>query len=264
MSEEHGGAFGAEWVEAFVERGFARVEGAFSREVAAEARARLWRDLAPAREDDPSSWHEPVVRLGWYGDPPFIEAARSPRLAAACDAVAGRGRWLPRGDLGSFPVRFPSARDPGDTGWHVDASFGTDDPDFLRWRTNVVSQGRALLLLVLFSDVGEDDAPTRLRVGSHVDVARALAPAGDAGFTLGELVASDFGATAPRDVAFATGDAGTVWVCHPFLVHAAQALRGTRPRFLAQPPLLPASELRLDGPPDETPVERAVRRALAG
>jgi hypothetical protein len=31
---------------------------------------------------------------------------------------------------------------------------------------------------VLFSDVGEDDAPTRIRVGSHLDVPAALAAAG--------------------------------------------------------------------------------------
>jgi hypothetical protein len=70
-----------------------------------------------------------------------------------------------------------SAR-PGDTGWHVDLSFPGDsgDPDekndFLSWRVNVASRGRALLMLFLFSDVGEKDAPTRIRVGSHLDMAR--------------------------------------------------------------------------------------------
>ena len=63
--------------------------------------------------------------------------------------------------MGTFPVRFPSAADPGDAGWHIDASFGTDTPDFLSWRANVHSRGRALLMLFLFSDVGERDAPTR-------------------------------------------------------------------------------------------------------
>jgi hypothetical protein len=38
-----------------------------------------------------------------------------------------------------------------------------------------------LLMLFLFSDVGIDDAPTRIRVGSHMDVARFLAPAGEDG-----------------------------------------------------------------------------------
>lgn len=38
-------------------------------------------------------------------------------------------------------------------------------------------------MLFLFSDVGEDDAPTRIRVGSHLDVPAALAPAGDEGMS---------------------------------------------------------------------------------
>ncbi len=37
------------------------------------------------------------------------------------------------------------------------------------------------------------------------------------------------------EVALATGEAGTVYLCHPFLVHAAQIHRGKRPRFMAQP-----------------------------
>ena len=80
--------------------------------------------------------------------------------------------------MGTFPVRFPSAVDPGDAGWHIDVSFGTDTPDFMSWRANIYSKGRALLMLFLFSDVGELDAPTRIRVGSHADIARQLAPAG--------------------------------------------------------------------------------------
>ena len=43
-------------------------------------------------------------------------------------------------------------------------------------RVNVVSKGRALLMLFPFSDVGDREAPTRLRIGSHRDVARRLAP----------------------------------------------------------------------------------------
>src|SRR5688572_2254962 len=141
--------------------------------------------------------------------------------------------------MGTFPVRFPSPVDPGDAGWHIDVSFGTDTPDFMSWRANIHSKGRALLMLFLFSDVGEHDAPTRIRVGSHADIARQLAAAGEAGLTLRELAADGFAASARRPVVAATGDAGTVYLCHPFLVHSAQPHHGTQPRFLAQPPLLP-------------------------
>lgn len=245
----------------FVTDGFVRIDGAFPRTVADEARALLWRALE-ARPDDPTSWTRPVVRLGQYADPPFAAAAASPVLHGAFDQLVGPGRWIPPRALGTFPVRFPSPHDPGDTGWHVDMSFDVDKPDFMDWRVNVVSSGRALLMLFLFSDIGEEDAPTRLRAGSHLDIARILAPAGMAGMTLRALVPR-FAETASRTEAVATGPAGTVYLCHPFLVHAAQPHRGKVPRFLAQPPLLPREPLRLDRANGAySPVERAIVAAI--
>ena len=66
-----------------------------------------------------------------------------------------------------------------------------------------------------------------------------------------------------RPLAFATGEAGTVFLCHPRLVHAAQPHSGARPRFLAQPPLLarqPSDPRRSHE--DASPVEVAIQRAL--
>jgi hypothetical protein len=245
----------------FIEDGFVRLPAAFPPDVADAARAVLWRDTG-CDPDRPATWTRPVIRLGDYGGGPFAAAANTPSLHAAYDALVGAGRWLRRESLGTFPVRFPSPADPGDAGWHVDVSFGYDDPDFLNWRVNVRSRGRALLMLFLFSDVGDDDAPTRIRVGSHLDIARALAPAGEAGLTLRELAANGFTETAHRREVLATGEAGTVYLCHPFLVHAAQPHRGSTPRFMAQPPLLPAAD-GLDVVDGEAPVERAIRQALA-
>lgn len=246
----------------FIDNGFVRLDAAFPSELADQARAILWRDLG-CDPDDPASWTRPVVRLGMYAQAPFVAAANTPLLHGAFDQLVGAGCWLPCRSMGTFPVRFPSPEDPGDAGWHVDASFGFDDPDFMNWRVNLRSKGRALLLLFLFSDVGDGDAPTRIRIGSHRDIARQLAPAGEAGLSLRELAADGFAGSAGRAEALATGAAGTVYLCHPFLVHAAQPHRGTRPRFLAQPPLLPREALnleRLDG--DYSPVERAILQAL--
>jgi hypothetical protein len=142
-------------------------------------------------------------------------------------------------------------------------SFGYDTPDFMEWRANVMSRGRALLMLFLFSDVGLDDAPTRIRVGSHLDIARQLAPAGETGLSLRELAADGFAASADRAEVSAVGEAGTVYLCHPFLVHAAQPHRGRNPRFMAQPPLLPREPICLDRPNgDYSPVEQAILNAM--
>lgn len=248
-------------IDAFIQDGFVRIDNAFPRILAEEAVAILSRD-AGVDPDDPAGWHAPVIRLGQYGQPAFREAANTPTLHAAYDQLVGVGRWAAPRALGTFVLRFPVPQPPGDDGWHIDVSFGTETPNFLDWRANVTSRGRALLMLFLFSDVGEADAPTRVRAGSHIDIARQLAPAGEAGLTLGALAADGFAGSADRREVLATGAAGTVYLCHPFLVHAGQPHRGTRPRILAQPPLLPAIPLD-PWRADAAPVETAIRDALS-
>ncbi len=258
-------ALTAAQLDAFITDGFVRIDNAFSADLAAQGRAILWADTG-CDPNDPTTWTRPVIRLGNYSQPPFVAAANTPVLRAAFDQLVGPGRWLPQGNLGTFPVRFPSPDDPGDAGWHIDVSFGWEEnpTDFLSWRANVSSRGRALLMLFLFSEVGEQDAPTRIRIGSHLDIARQLAPAGEAGLTLRELAADNFATSAHRPDVLATGSPGTVYLCHPFLVHAAQPHHGTEPRFMAQPPLLPREPLRLDrADGDYSPVEVAIRQALA-
>jgi hypothetical protein len=242
----------------FIEDGFVRLDGAFPPELAAQARDILWQamELSP---DAPTDWTRPVIRLGALYSPQFVASANTPRLHTAYDSLVGQGRWLPPTGLGTFPIRFPSTEDPGDTGWHVDMSFGTENADFMQWRVNVLSKGRALLMLFLFSDVGEADAPTRIRVGSHGRIARQLLPHGADGLTLAQLAADGFADTAGCRETLATGPAGTVYLCHPFLVHAAQPHRGRAPRFLAQPPLLPAGGFDPQLPP--SPVQIAIRKA---
>ncbi len=251
-------------LQQFVQDGFVRIDRAFARELADEARAILWRDTG-CDPDDPKTWTRPVVRLGMYTETPFRAAASTPVLRAAYDQLAGAGRWLPCGAMGTFPVRFPSDEDPGDVGWHIDGLFGWEDnPDFMTWRANVHAKGRLLLMLFLFSDVDEADAPTRLRVGSHADMVHLLAPAGAAGLSVREMIDARFGDSGARRVALATGEAGTVYLCHPLLVHAAQMHRGTRARFMAQPPLLARVPVDIArAPSDASPVEAAIQRALS-
>ena len=248
-------------IHAFIRDGFIRLDQAFDRRTAENARSILWQETG-CNPNDRSTWTRPVIRLGHYAQPPFREAANTPILSGTLDQLVGPGRWLPIGALGTFPIRFPSPEDPGDDGWHIDVSFGHSS-DFMEWRANVSSKGRALLMLFLFSDVGPDDAPTRIRVGSHADIARQLAAAGEAGLTLRELAADNFAGSAGRPEISAVGEAGTVYLCHPFLVHAAQRHRGTAPRFLAQPPLLPREPICMDREDGAySPVEQAIRVSI--
>jgi hypothetical protein len=78
---------------------------------------------------------------------------------------------------------------------------------------------------------------------------------------MSHLVLHQMGADRPE--ALATGAAGTVYLSHPLLVHAAQLNRGTTPRFMAQPPLHPAEPFRLEREDGSySPVEIAIRQAL--
>lgn len=249
-------------IRQFINDGYIKLENAFPSALAEEARAILWKDTG-CNPDDPATWTQPVIRLGYYTQEPFRKAANTPLLKAAFDQLIGEGKWLPCYSVGSFPVRFPNPNDPGDTGWHVDAGFpGEDAGNYFDWRINIKSKGRSLLMLFLFSDVGEKDAPTRIRIGSHLDIARVLEQAGENGMTFMEL-AGKLDVSASRPEASATGKAGTVYLCHPFLVHAAQAHRGEVPKFMAQPALIARGEceiLRVDG--HYSPVEIAIRKGL--
>ncbi|MEI9917449.1 MAG: phytanoyl-CoA dioxygenase [Bacteroidota bacterium] len=225
-------------IRQFILQGYVRIDDAFPKKLAVAAREILWKRI-DADPNDVMSWKHPVVRLGMFDDEPFIKAANTPELHHAFDQLAGKDRWMPCSSMGTFPVRFPSKEEPNDTGWHVDASFpGKDPSDYFSWRINVHSKGRLLLMLFLFSDISENDAPTRLRVGSHAEVARILQPYGEEGLSFMEL-AEKLDQLPRGNEAVATGSAGTVYLCHPFIAHAAQSHTGSVPRFLAQPPLLP-------------------------
>jgi hypothetical protein len=254
--------------EQFVRDGFVKLENAFPSETAAEARAILW-SATGCDPEDRRTWTRPVIRLGDFAQEPFRQAVNTAALHSTFDELVGVGRWVPRQSLGGFPIRFPHPDDPRDTGWHVDASFPLDQPvespgSYFDWRVNLRSKGRALLMLFLFSDVGENDAPTRIRLGSHLRVPPLLVPVGEDGLSMMELSLAAAHATEGMPEAAATGPAGTVFLCHPFLVHAAQPHHGATPRFLAQPPLLPRVPFELarsEG--DYSLVELAIRFGLA-
>jgi len=66
-----------------------------------------------------------------------------------------------------------------------------------------------------------------------------------------------------RKEIIATGKAGTVFLCHPFIVHAAQSHHGKVPKFMAQPPLLTKKEFNLRRADNNyCPVEKGILMGL--
>lgn len=210
---------------------------------------------------DPSTWIAPVVRFPCPWGPPFAAAGTSLALQEVYDALLGPDRWIrQKGVGGTIPVRFPSPDDPGDAGWHIDGSYDVDG----QYWVNVHSRHRGLLALFLFTDVGLEDAPTQILVGSHLDVPRVLAPFGERGVFFGEVTRQLPASTFQRPCAYATGRAGDVYVCHPFLVHRATwPHRGARPRILAQPGIAHREPFALRDDARACDVERAILWGLA-
>lgn len=217
-------------VDAFMACGYVKIEQPQLRSAADDARQRLWTQLQLS-PDRPEGWSEPVRwAADLTGDGPFGALVRSRALADALDRICGAGGWVPRGALGNIPVRFPVSPPAEDRGWHID--LNTPRTDGTWW---VSGAPRAVLLLTLLSEVGPDDAPTRIRVGSHRDVAQVLDTALLDGMEAGPIVDA---ASRDRPVVQATGAPGDMYLVHPFTVHAADEHRGRTPRFMAQCPVM--------------------------
>ncbi|WP_106401042.1 phytanoyl-CoA dioxygenase family protein [Actinocorallia populi] len=235
-------------IDRFITDGFVKLEAAVPPETADAARALLWRRIGLSPQD-PSGWKEPVVWTSdLTGEGPFGQIVRSPRLAEALDGLCGAGGWHPRGSLGMTPVRFPLPPVADDRGWHIDANAPQPDGTYL-----CSGEPETMLLLTLLSDVGPDDAPTRIRIGSHRDAAAAMAGRVLDPFEAGPLVDA---ASSHRPSAYATGRAGDMYLVHPFTVHAADEHRGHEPRFMSQAPVPLAEPLTPQG-------RSALARAIA-
>jgi Phytanoyl-CoA dioxygenase (PhyH) len=253
------GPLSGDEIAGFIRNGYVRLKEAFSADLAKECRRLLWEQLSldPAV---PAGWSRPVVFIEAPRAQAFCRAANTRKLYGAFDQLVGAGRWVAHPHLaGKVVVRFPVDGDDIGDGWHIDTSFERDGT----WFANVRSDGRALLMLFLLSDVGPDDAPTRIRRGSHLHLPALLAPDGDTGLSFDHVSRKIRSSLPDLPIEYATGQAGDVYLCHPFLVHAAQRHRGTEPRFLGQPGLLLTDRLQLsreDG--SYSPVEEAIRRGL--
>jgi hypothetical protein len=251
----------------FVEQGFVKIGGCFSREAAAEYTATLWTRLGYDPEDR-STWAEPSIHMPSHRSID-IRTFAPKAWGAVCDLLGGADRVQPYEWNDAFIVNLGEGADrpwapasPAAPGWHKDG-------DFFRHFLDSPEQG--LLTLVLWSDVQHQGGATFVAADSVGPVARFLAdhpegarppdvpPTGaepePAVFAWADLIGQC------GDFAEATGEVGDVYLLHPFILHAKAQNTLRLPRFITNPPVHLIEPMRFDRP-DPSLVERAVLRGL--
>jgi hypothetical protein len=253
-------------LDAFVRDGYVAVRGAVDADTVAACRELIWAAMERrgVRGDDLGSWPPLMEGMDDLTGGPLVAAYLAPALTAAYDKLIGPGRWkrsVHPAELGkSVVVRFPAEDERANAGYHIEGSYGAPDGSGAGW-VDIQSRARGLLALILFTDVGRHDAPTRLLCGSHLAVPQFLAPYGEAGTGSD----ADFWrpSTLCMNAAHATGKAGDVFLCHPFMVHTATwPHQGAGPRMIAQPAVNAPAGFALPGS-DPSPVAQAIVKGLA-
>ncbi len=290
-------------IEQFMELGYVRVEEAYSRRHALEAQNFMWSRLEErgVNRSDRSTWTEPMVHIRETYDDDAFQVCNTSRLVEAIEDLVGEGRLAERivygqdtrkTQWGWWPVNFSSGSDqewivPA-KGWHWDG---------IQFRHFVDSPDQGLLCLCMFSDIVPHGGGTLVAEGSHKLVARFLQEQEDGidvhdGIKmmnnrhpwLAELTGNSpepAGSAAERTEKFmgryytdedgtrlrvveTGGEAGDVFLCHPFLFHAASQNHLGVPRFMCNrtTPLKEKMNLQRSEEADYSPLERSIRRAL--
>jgi hypothetical protein len=231
-------------IDRFVEDGYLALRGAVSPEVATEISHSA---ASFVSIDAAECW---TLGRASITELPVLERAVSPAVRAAFDQLAGDGRWQVAREWG-FPIRLPGTVTPA---WHIDGDWFTH---------HLTSADQMLTPIFLWRDVGSFDSPTLLAPGSHRAVAKLIArfePDGISGPDIVSVVHAELRLDA---VIEATGAAGDVFVCHPFLAHSINPAGPSTPRLISNVAVHGSNPLALTGSlSDLTPVEAAIAPAL--
>lgn len=251
-------------IEFFITRGYVKLSGCFSRELALELTSRACERLYCSL-DDRSTWPSGRMR------PPESQRVSFESIApkawrAACELVGGVDRVAQPCTWGDgFIINFgrqpelewqpPSPAPHPCFNWHKDG-------DFFRHFLDSPEQG--LLVIGVFSDIGPRGGGTFVACDSVAHVARLLAEHPE-GLLPAELrpPVQDI-VRRCEDFLEATGEIGDVYLLHPFIVHSLSINASDRARFIVNPPVKLREPMCFarERASDHSPVERAVLRAL--
>jgi hypothetical protein len=162
-------------IEQFMERGWVKVEAAFSQIDALACQDFLWEKLSErgVEKESTFSWKDSMLYIREAYQSPEFDKCNTQRLAGAIEDLVGEGRWTERDasnvTWGWWPVNFSFGSEQEwsipTRGWHWDG---------IHFRHFVDSPNQGLLCLCLFSEIGEHGGGTLIAEGSHKVVARFL------------------------------------------------------------------------------------------
>jgi hypothetical protein len=290
-----------EQVEYFKEFGWVKVEEAYPRQVSLDAQQIVWDNVEKRGilKNDKSTWTEEIVKLNEVYFEKEFQLCNTSRMADAIEDLVGEGRLSNRivygesspenlSGYGWWPVNFYLGKDkPWDVptvGWHWDG---------IQFKHFIDSPDQGLLCLCLFSEINTQGGGTLIAEGSHKLVAKFLAEQTE-GIELSdalpfmnrshpwlaELTGSIDSETNRMEkfmnwhtdsdgvqlkVTETTGSPGDIFLCHPFLYHAASQNHLGIPRFMCNrtTPLKDRLQLkRVDGG-QYSPLETSIRNALS-
>ena len=245
-----------EQADHFVEKGFVKIEGCFDK-----AEIQDWLDLAYVRlgydKDDPLTWEEDRIHMPSMNRRKVSEFAPN-AWEGICDVMGGPDRIDGEPSWGDgFIINFHKDADdpwvPSDKrgGWHKDGNF---------FRHFLDSPEQGLLTVVVWDDVLPGCGGTVLAPESVANVAKHLHD-NPQGLEPGQFGVAIEGCT---EFVEATGNAGDVYLIHPYMLHTATANPSRIPRFITNPPVAFKEPMNFnhENADDFSLVERVVLNSL--
>lgn len=206
-------------IERFKENGYICIKRAFPRQIASECTALLWQTLIQEGMDpyDPKTWMRRKSVGHIYNESsgyPWSEVV-SPRLMQAMDSICGKNRWQDPIGLGWWTITSPGYF--SEESWDIDGQWHVDG----QYVHYPFSKEIGLTAIMLFSDVKEyiHGATTVLK-GSHKYVGNLIAESGFRGLSGYQIKKILNDCEEDWDSEQLTGEAGDIYLMHPFLVHA--------------------------------------------
>lgn len=260
MAAQHDGFLTDEQKEQFLSRGHVCLKGAIPRPKVEAWAKDVWTRLG-YDQNDKATWEQARIHMPTLQSAPVQEF--SPQAwGAICELLGGEDRIKTPATWGDgFIVNLGTENHKDEwespseqkTGWHKDG-------DFFRHFLDSPEQG--LLTIILWSDVLPSGGSTYVACDSVAPLARYLA-ARPEGVLPNDFPFADLAAQC-RDKIEATGQAGDVYLLHPYLLHASSLNKLRLARLITNPPVHLREPMQFNraNPDDFSLVEKAVLRGL--